>query len=243
VSRICLFILLGLSVALASRTSVAQSAPDAGAIEAIVRDYLLRNPEVIYEALQELQRRRELAESERQRQVLATRGEALFNSVEDPVVGNPTGDVTVVEFFDYRCGYCRNMMPGIRNALQEDPNIRLVLKEFPILGPDSVTAAKAALAAKNQGRYADMHWALLQAEDLSAAGLTELAGRLGLDTGRLAADMESAETRAVIERNLQLAQDLGINGTPTFIIGEHIVPGAVPIDDLVALVAEVREAN
>lgn len=209
-------------------------------VERIVKEYLLREPEVLYEALQELQRRRDATEAERQRELLAEHRATLVASPDDPVLGDPAGDVTLVEFMDYRCGYCRSMAPALRSLLETDRRVRLVIKEFPILGPDSVTAARAALAAKKQGRYAEFHWALLQARDLSEAAILELARRQGLDPERLARDMRSAEVERVVERNRALADALGITGTPSFVIGDALIPGAAPVARLVELIAKAR---
>jgi protein-disulfide isomerase len=217
--------------------------PQREEIERIIKEYLLREPTVIYEALQELQQRREADQQEHQKGLVATKKSEIFKNGDDPIVGNPDGDVVLVEFFDYHCGYCRSMMPGIRNMVDQDRNIRLVLKDFPILGADSVTAAKAALASQKQGRYADMHWALMQSKDLTRDGVFAVAKRLGLDTDKLAVDMDSPEIKARIDHNLQLAQALDIGGTPTFIFGDRVVPGAIPVNELTKLLGETRAAN
>lgn len=212
-------------------------------VERIVRDYLLREPEIIYQAIQELQRRREVAEAERQKTTIAARKDQIFKSPDDPVLGNPKGDVTLVEFFDYRCGYCRNMVPSLRALLGEDKRLRFVMKEFPILGPDSLVASRAALAAARQGKYQEMHFALLQAPDLGEAAVLDLAKKLGLDPARLAADMQREDVKRVIDNNRELAKALGISGTPSFVIGDTLVPGAVPVTDLAQLIAQQRSAK
>lgn len=212
-------------------------------IERIVKDYLLREPEVLFEALQELQRRRDSAEAERQRAVIAERRGELVGRGDDPVLGDPTGDVTIVEFMDYRCGYCRSMAPALRALLEQDRRVRLVIKEFPILGPDSVTAARAALAARKQGRYGELHWALFQAKDLSEPAILELARRQGLDAERLARDMRAAEIEQAIERTRALAEALGISGTPSFVVGDTLIPGAAPVARLAELIAKARRSG
>lgn len=221
-------------------------APPAGGlpaaeIERIVKDYLLREPEVLYEALQELQRRRDAAEAERQRGLIAERRQELVGRAGDPVLGDPAGDATLVVFMDYRCGYCRAMAPALRALLDSDRRVRLVVKEFPILGPDSTTAARAALAARAQGRYGDLHWALLQAKELSEGAILDLARRLGLDTERLARDMKSAAVERTLEDNRALAEVLGISGTPAFVIGDTLIPGAAPVARLAELIAKARQ--
>jgi protein-disulfide isomerase len=209
-------------------------------VEAIVRDYLMREPEIIYEALQELQRREAAAEAERRKAVLAARSDDLFHSAASPVGGNPEGDVTLVEFFDYRCGYCRRVVGSLRALVDQDQELRVVFKEFPILGEDSVRAARAALAAERQGLYMPLHFALMASEDLSMDGIMQTAAGVGLDTTQLAADMESPEIQAEITATYELARDLGIEGTPAFVIDDQLIPGAVSQERLAALIDEAR---
>jgi protein-disulfide isomerase len=209
-------------------------------VEAIVRDYLLREPQIIYEALQELQRRDTAAEAERRQAVLTARKDDLFHSAASPVAGNPEGDITLVEFFDYRCGYCRRVVGAVRALVDQDEGLRVVFKEFPILGEDSVRAARAALAAERQGLYMPMHFALMAADDLSMNGIMAAAASVGLDTTRLAADMESPEVQAEIAANYALARDLGIEGTPAFVVDDQLIPGAVSQEHLAAVIDEAR---
>lgn len=231
----CLLLVLA-----ATTPARAQGGLPVGEVERIVKDYLLREPEVLYQALQELQRRRESAEAERQRAVIAERRDELVGRADDPALGDPAGDVTIVEFMDYRCGYCRSMAPALRALLEQDRRVRLVIKDFPILGPDSVTAARAALAARKQGRFGELHWALYQAKDLSEAAILELARRQGLDAERLARDMRAPEVEQAIERNRALAEELGISGTPSFVVGDTLIPGAAPVARLAELIAKSR---
>jgi protein-disulfide isomerase len=209
-------------------------------VEAIVRDYLMREPEIIYEALQELQRRETAAEAERRKVALTAKKDDLFNSAASPVGGNPEGDVTLVEFFDYRCGYCRRVVGSLRALVDQDDDLRVVFKEFPILGEDSVRASRAALAAERQGLYMPLHFALMQADDLSMEGIMQAAAGVGLDTGQLAADMESPEVQAEIAATYALARELGIEGTPAFVIDDELIPGAVSQERLAALIDEAR---
>lgn len=208
-------------------------------VERIVRDYLLREPEVLMEALEALQAKRQEADARAQKEALAARAEALFDDPADPVV-NPEGDVTVVEFFDYRCPYCRNMVDGLTGLLEQDSGVRMVFKEIPILGEDSVRASRAALAAARQDRYMEMHQALMATDDFRQESIERLASEAGLDVERFRSDMESEEVRALIAGNLALADELGINGTPTFVVGETLIPGAVPVDRLAELVEHER---
>lgn len=218
----------------------AQATPDKAAIEKIIKEFLLREPEIIYQALEELQQRRELEQANRQREMIVAKKDQIFADATDPVLGNPQGDVTLVEFFDYRCGYCRNMVPGMRAMLEQDKKLRLVLKEFPILGPDSLVATKAALAARKQGKYNEMHFALFQAKDLSEAGVVQIAKNLGLDAARLQQDMKHEDVEKEIARTRELATELGITGTPSFVVADNLIPGAVPVSRLVELIAAER---
>lgn len=220
----------------------AQSGLPVEEVERIVKDYLLREPEILYQALQELQRRRDAAEAERQKTILDERREELVANPDDPVLGDPKGDVTLVEFIDYRCGYCRSMAPALRALLEQDRRVRLVIKEFPILGPDSTTAARAALAARRQGRYAELHWALLQSKDLSEAAILDLARRLGLDADRLARDMRDPAIERQLEKVRALADALGLGGTPSFVVGDTLIPGAAPVARLAELIGRERRA-
>lgn len=209
-------------------------------IEQIVRDYLLREPEIIYQALEELQRRQAEANAERQRAAVAANRSQLFHEPGNPVAGNPDGNVTLVEFFDYQCSYCRRVVTSLQALLAEDEQLRVVFKEFPILGEDSMTAARAALAAREQGRYLPFHFALMRARDLSLGGIMAVAASVDLDTERLASDMQSPEIEAQLQANYALARALGIEGTPAFVIGDELIPGAVDKTRLVQLIEEAR---
>jgi protein-disulfide isomerase len=209
-------------------------------IEQVVRDYLLREPEIIYQALEELQRRQQVAAEARQRDAIAQAQDQLLRNPASPVAGNPEGDVTLVEFFDYRCTYCRRVVPALQALLEEDAELRVVFKELPVLGEDSVRAARAALASRNQDAYVEFHFALMDAADLSQGGILALAREIGLDPERLARDMEAPEVQAVIEANYALASRLGIEGTPAFVIGETLIPGAVGKARLVELIEGER---
>jgi protein-disulfide isomerase len=209
-------------------------------IEKIVRDYLLREPEVVYDALQELQRRQEEAAAARQRAAIAENQGELMNDRATPVGGNPDGDVTLVEFFDYRCAYCRRVVSSMRALLEEDRGLRVVFKELPVLGPDSMRAAQAALASRNQDGYVPFHFALMTTDDLSLEGIRAAARTVGLDPDQLEADMAAPEVTATIEANYALANKLGIEGTPAFVIGDQLIPGAVDKARLDQLIDEAR---
>lgn len=211
------------------------------AIGAIVREYILANPQILVESLQLLEERERVAQIEAQRAAVAANVEDLTQDPSSPVLGNPDGDITVVEFFDYRCPYCRKVSPDLMEAVDKDGEIRLVMKEFPILGPDSVVASRAALAAVKQDRYREFHMALMTAAgELNEDNILLVAETSGLDVERLRADMQSEDVRQQIRKTYLLAKGLQIGGTPAFVIGEEIVPGAVPIEQLLEIVARER---
>jgi protein-disulfide isomerase len=213
------------------------------AIEQVIRDYLLNHPEVIVESLRRAeQRQREAARAQARAAVQAHRRQ-LLEDPGSPVGGNPAGDVTVVEFFDYRCPHCRRMLPVVKALLAEDRGVRLVYKEFPILGEESVIAARAALAARGQGRYGEAHDRLMvEAGPLTRAAVLATLASIGLDAERLRADMDTPEVVALIQRELALAQALGIDGTPAFVVGGELVVGAVDLGTLRDLVNRARRA-
>jgi protein-disulfide isomerase len=189
---------IGMTAALAGAAAAEDAKADAGLsveqIEQIVRDYLMREPEVVYQALEELQRRQAAAETERRQTAIVDNREQLINDAGDPVAGNPDGDVTVVEFFDYQCTYCRQVVKSVRELLDDDQELKVVFKEFPILGEASVVAARASLAAREQGQehYLPVHLALMGSRDLSLGAIMKLAAQVGLDTERPAAEMPTA---------------------------------------------------
>jgi protein-disulfide isomerase len=208
----------------------------------ILRDALKQDPAILREALQALEaadlRDREGAS----RTAIAAHADALFRDPADPVKGNPQGAVTIVEFFDARCGYCKQLQPALDQLLRRQRDVRLVLKDLPILGPNSVLASRALLAAQRQGKYAELHDALLKLRDDPAEPvLRREAERVGLDWGRLRRDMDDPGLRTRIAANLQLAQALRIEGTPALVIGDAMIPGAVDLTTLERLVAEARQ--
>ncbi|HZS57284.1 MAG TPA: DsbA family protein [Bryobacteraceae bacterium] len=207
-----------------------------------VRDYLMSNPEVIVQAVSQLSARQHANEETEVQKVLQARAEEVFGDTASPTGGNPSGDVTLVEFFDYNCPYCRQMAPVMTKAEEGDPQLRVVYKEFPILGPNSMFAAKAALAAHRQGKYVAFHRALYQVRGTVDSNRTmEVAASLGLDMTRLKTDMADPAIQAAIDKNLALAQALRINGTPGFVIGDQILRGATDLKTLQAWVRAARE--
>ncbi|MGH6899665.1 MAG: DsbA family protein [Geminicoccaceae bacterium] len=224
-----------------SAPPTSSSASQLDSFEQRVRNYLLKNPEVIMEALQILQERQRAAEAENLKRTIAERSEEILNDPAAPVGGNPDGDITLVEFFDYNCPYCRRVAPTVAELEETDPDLRVVYKEFPILGSGSQFAARAALASRKQGKYAPFHHALMQAsEQVTEETVMEIARTVGLDTAQLETDMRDPAIQHAIARNLQLANALGITGTPSFVIGDRVVPGAVDLRTLQSLIARAR---
>lgn len=231
----------GLSVGPALAHDEPLSAERKAEIEALVRDYILQHPEIILESVAIMQAREEAEKSQAVKQALADSREALERDPGDPVLGNPDGDVTIVEFFDYQCGYCKSMMKPLLDLVHEDGNIRLVLKEFPILGPASDTAALASLASDRQGKYEAFHAALLGLRGrLGTEAIWQVALEVGLDVDKLKADMADPALQAQVQKVYKLAQILNIQGTPAFTIGEHLIPGAVSKEQLAELVTQIR---
>ncbi len=219
------------------------AAPDKAVIEGMVRDYLLKNPEVIGEAIGVLRAKRQEEERRRAEAAISENGEALHSHPMSPVSGNAGGDVTVVEFFDYRCGYCKRALPTMTALLEEDANVRVVWKEFPILGPVSVFAAHVAMAANRQGKYYPVHLALMKEPELTEGKVLEIAGKTGIDMERLGRDMEDPAIRAYLDETRALAQQIGINGTPAFVVGGRLIGGAVDAARMKELVAAARSAG
>lgn len=206
-----------------------------------VRDYILNNPEVIIEAARRFEQRQRAAEASDTTAALKARAEEIFRDSDSPVGGNPNGDVSLVEFFDYNCPYCRQVTPIMAEAESADPQLRVVYKEFPILGPNSTFSAKAALAVHRQGKYVAFHKELMLDRGVAnEAKVLRIATKIGVDVERMKSDMNDPAIAAMVERNLALAQALRINGTPGFIIGDQIVRGAVDLKTLRALIQEAR---
>jgi protein-disulfide isomerase len=214
------------------------------AIRQLVRDYLVNHPEVLMEAIQALQEKQQAAEKDLRQKALAAHRRDLEQDPSSPVAGNPKGNVTVVEFFDYRCPYCKSVSDRLFDAVKADGNVRYVLKDFPILGPESVFAAKAALAAHKQGKYVEFHRALMAARGaLDQSAVMALAKSVGLDVKRLRDEMDGRDVAETIDRTMKLAEALKIDGTPAFVVGDQLVPGAVSTDALKTLIDRTRKTN
>ncbi|MGL4490771.1 MAG: DsbA family protein [Rhizobiaceae bacterium] len=214
-------------------------------IEAIVRNYLLKNPEIINEVEVALETQKEQEAKDSQLAYLAGARPELFNNPNDAIVGNPNGDVTVVEFFDYNCGYCRRALNDMEALTQADPNVRFVLKELPILGPDSVKAHIVAQAFRKlmPDKYIDFHRALLTSSHADEASAIATAVSLGADEAKLREGMSSPEIGALFAQNNEIALALNITGTPSYVIKDAIVPGAMGVEVLSQNVANVRKCQ
>ncbi len=210
------------------------------AIEKIVRNYLLKNPSIIREAMQAL----EIKEAKEKAELAASNLKRLKNDIfadpNSPTSGNEKAEVSIVAFFDYNCGYCKSSLPMLNELLAKDPSIRIVYKEFPILSQSSQLGAKAALAAQIQGKYLEFHNALVVAEEISGESIKTIADQLGLDYEKLQTDMNDEKTNEYIKNNYKLAADLSIQGTPAYIVGTQIIPGAVDINTLTNIVEQER---
>ncbi len=210
-------------------------------VEQVIEAYIRSHPELIEQAQQALEAKRQEEEKVRVKEAIATHRSELLHDPASPVSGDPAGEVTVIEFFDYRCGFCQRVAGSVTQLQKEDARVRIVYKDFPILGAASVQAAKAALASRSQGHHQAFHEALFTAKgELTNEQILQIAKDVGLDAQKLAADMENPEWLAIIERNRALASDLGITGTPAFVVGTELVPGAVDLTTLKDLVARAR---
>jgi Protein-disulfide isomerase len=212
-------------------------------IEKVVREYLVANPEVIVEALRAYEGKRQAKADEEAQAAIGTQRAALENDPTSPTVGNSKADVTIVEFFDYRCGYCKKVLPTVQEVLKSDPNVRTVFKELPILGPDSQRAALAGQAVWNiaPDKYMAFHIALMQTRGgIDDAQIAKIAKEVGVDPAKLQAAMADPAVQAKLEKNLALAQKLNINGTPAFIVGDKLMPGAVDQETLKQAIADAR---
>ena len=212
-------------------------------IETIVRNYLVSHPEVLEEAMNELSKRQAEAEVQKHEESITKNASLIFNSPRGVTLGNKDGDVTFVEFFDYNCGYCKHAMADMLDLLKNDHKLKVVLKEFPVLSEGSVEAARVAVAARMQdpNKYLDFHTKLLGGRGpADKARAIAAAKDAGYDTARIEKDMASPEVKATIQENFKLAEEMGMNGTPSYVIGKQVVVGAVGLDGLKEKIANAR---
>ena len=214
-------------------------------IESVIKNYLMEHPEVLEEMAAELSKRQSVAETAKNEAAVAKNNDLIFKSPRGVVVGNKDGDVSFVEFFDYNCGYCKRAMTDMVELMKADPKLRVVLKEFPVLGPGSLEAAQVAVAVRMQDpsgkKYLDFHQKLLGGRgQADKARALAAAKDSGLDMARLEKDLSSPEVRATLEENLKLAESMGMNGTPSYVIGKQVVVGAVGVEGLSKKISEAR---
>lgn len=220
------------------------AALDEKAIVDVVRNYLTENPEILVEMTTELEERQQVKQAALQKKAISDNAEAIFRSPLAYAAGNPDGDVTVVEFFDYNCGYCRRALPDLVKLIDNDDKVRVVFKELPIFGEESEGAAKAALAAGKQGKYFEMHQKLFSAPGkVDKDKALRVASELGLDVPQLEKDMEDPSIQQGLDETRELAEKLGLQGTPLYLIGDLMLPGAPDdlYDQLVERVTTIRE--
>jgi protein-disulfide isomerase len=209
-----------------------------GEIERIVREYLLSHPELLQEVMSELEKRQAVAEAEKHRTAVKQYSEVIFSSPRQVTLGNTQGDVTVVEFFDYNCGYCKRAMSDMLDLMKNDAKLKFVLKEFPVLGEGSMQAAQVAAAVRMQDKsggkkYLEFHQKLLAGRGpADKARALAVAKEIGLDVARIEKDMAGDEVKAQLEESFKLAEALGLNGTPSYVVGNDVVVGAVGLNTL-----------
>ncbi len=243
---------LGLALALfaspAAATDItAMNAEETDAFGAAVRAYLLENPEVLMEVIAELEKRQAQAQVADDASLIAVNSDDIFNDGYSVVMGNPDGDVTIVEFLDYRCGFCKRAFPEVQELLKSDGNIRFIVKEFPILGDDSVLASRFAISTQilyGDEAYTELHDTLMAMRaNVSEEALITIADDMGLDGQAIMDGIDNPVTNQIIGANHSLAQRLRITGTPGFVIGDQMLRGYAPLDDMRQIVADVRRAQ
>ncbi len=213
-------------------------------IDRLIGDYLKQHPDAIVDALKAAQQRDDAARADAAKRVIAARRAELLHDPNSVVGGNPNGDVTLVEFFDYRCPYCKALEPSLEALIKEDRKLRVVYKEFPILGPVSVFASRVAIAARKQGKYAVFHDRMMALKGaIDDAAVMRVAQASGLDVAEIKTDMASAAVDRIIQRNYALAEALGIDATPAMVVGDQLTMGAVDIDGLRQLIAAARKSK
>lgn len=230
------FSVLGLALLTCAGPSAAQEISE-DRIKELALEAILENPQIIFEAVAILEDRQRAEQAQAAAGVLSS----LKQDPNAPTMGNPDGDVVVVEFFDYNCPYCRRAGAVVEDLIAADKNVKVIYREWPILGEGSVVAARASLAAGMQGKYDEFHWALMKSEGrASEASIMRLARELGMDMDKLQADMTSPAVDAHLAESTRLARALGFTGTPAFVVGDQIEPGMIPLEQLQGMVAATR---
>jgi len=240
----CAFALPCSVPALTQTTDAGKALVTDEALQQAIHDYILAHPEVLIQSLRIAKEREENRAAEQSKALISSLKNDLAGDPNAPVRGNPSGDVTLIEFFDYRCPYCRQVEPFLQALAKNDHGLRVVVKQLPILGPASVYAARVALAANKQGKFEQFHDAVMsKRSNLDEATLLKLAEEAGLALDRLKTDMSSPEVDAEIKRTTQIATALRLTGTPAFIVGNELIPGATDLETLQALVDEARHGT
>lgn len=213
-------------------------------IESLIHDYLIEHPEILSEMAAKLDAKQKADETSARDANLKAHAPEIFHDTTDAVIGNPKGDVTIVEFMDYNCGWCKKSVKEVQALIEKDKNVRVVMKEFPIFGEGSEYAAKAALAAVKQGKYWQLHQAMFAAESkVTPEVVDQIAAEQGLDVAKMKADMQDPAIAANIQKNQVLAQTLLFTGTPAFIVDDQVSPGYVPMDTLLKMLADARASG
>ena len=213
-------------------------------ISNLIRQYIKRNPEIILEALEDIQKQEEIQKEKEQRTQLKLNEKFIERDIDDPILGNPDGKIVITEFFDYQCGYCKRMLEILLDISKNNNDVKIILKEYPILGPVSTLAAQVALAAKKQNKYAEIHAALMQLRGrLSEPAVFQIAKEVGLTTEQLREDMMDPKILKHLTRTRELGKQLMIRGTPAFIINDTISPGALTKYQLLELIADARQKH
>jgi len=238
------FLLLVLSAPLVKAADQALTPQQKSAIDQMIHDYLMSHPDVVVDALKAAQQKSDAEAAERARRVIADMHQQLFDNPDDLIAGNPKGDATIVEFFDYRCPYCKQIEPTLDALLREDPKLRIVYKEFPVLGEPSVFASHVALAARRQGKYEAFHRAMMAAKgNIDDDLVLSVAASVGLDLKKIKSDMKSPDIDRIIKANYDAADALAVQGTPALIVGSTLIQGAVEIDTLRENIATARKGG
>jgi protein-disulfide isomerase len=236
IAPICAALLIAAAVPGSTRAQDISKA-QRSTIEKIVHDYIVSHPEVLQEAMNELEKRQQAAEAEKHKTAVKQHAQALFNSPDQVTLGNPYGNVTFVEFFDYNCGYCKRAMSDMLTLMKGDPKLKVVLKEFPVLGPGSVEAARVAVAVRMQDKtgkkYLEFHQKLLGGRGhADKARALAVAKEVGVDMAQLEKDMAGPEVDKTLKQDFKLAEALGLNGTPSYVIGDNVIVGAIGLQGL-----------
>jgi protein-disulfide isomerase len=238
---LALTVTLALAPALGRAADPALTPDQAAAIDKQIHDYLLNNPKIVLEALEKADAAAKAEEASAARDEIVKRHEELDNDPTSPAIGNPKGDITIVEFFDYRCPYCKASAPTIEQLLDSDKGIRLVLKDYPILGKDSVLASRAALVAAKHGKYGDFYKAMFALKTpVDETSTMAVIKAIGLDPVQVKKEMEASEIDVILKRNYELGRAIGADGTPSYVIGDAISAGALTGEELRAKIAAAR---